>query len=386
MSTILYVILALLLLGIMVTVHELGHFTAARACGIAVRAFGVGFGPKIFSRKSKKSGTEYSLRAIPGGGFCAFYGEDDITGEQEKTDPRSFTIQPAWKRLIVMAAGPIMNFVLAFAAGYQELVDYIHILARKHTLYVPDVPVIGGGLFTYDYCMEHLQELNAVYRSLADDESRRVFLNVIQYKISGCIHYLDAVTAKPEDIYRGILHPSRSEHFVDLGAYNGDTIRELLEYTHHSYSTIHAVEPDRKNFKKLVNFIETADMKRINAYHCAAWCKDTELPFSSKSGRQSVLSPTGETLPARSVDSLLAGAPASFIKMDVEGFEREAIWGAANTIRHYAPKMAIAVYHRNEDIFELPLLVHHLNPKYKLYLRHRLYIPAWETNLYAIPE
>ena len=96
MSTILYVILALLLLGIMVTVHELGHFTAARACGIAVRAFGVGFGPKIFSRKSKKSGTEYSLRAIPGGGFCAFYGEDDITGEQEKTDPRSFTIQPAW--------------------------------------------------------------------------------------------------------------------------------------------------------------------------------------------------------------------------------------------------------------------------------------------------
>ncbi|MBQ2028581.1 MAG: site-2 protease family protein [Clostridia bacterium] len=117
MSTILYVILALLLLGIMVTVHELGHFTAARACGIAVRAFGVGFGPKIFSRKSKKSGTEYSLRAIPGGGFCAFYGEDDITGEQEKTDPRSFTIQPAWKRLIVMAAGPIMNFVLAFVAA-----------------------------------------------------------------------------------------------------------------------------------------------------------------------------------------------------------------------------------------------------------------------------
>ena len=117
MSTILYVILALLLLGIMVTVHELGHFTAARACGIAVRAFGVGFGPKIFSRKSKKSGTEYSLRAIPGGGFCAFYGEDDITGEQEKTDPRSFTIQPAWKRLIVMAAGPIMNFVLVFVAA-----------------------------------------------------------------------------------------------------------------------------------------------------------------------------------------------------------------------------------------------------------------------------
>ncbi len=275
--------------------------------------------------------------------------------------------------------------VLAFAAGYPELIDYIHILARKHTLYVPDVPVIGGGLFTYDYCMEHLQELNTVYRSLADDESRRVMLNVIQFKISGCIHYLDAITTPPEQIYKGILHPSRTENFVDLGAYNGDTIRELLEYTHHSYGTIHAVEPDKKNFKKLVNFIEQSDMKRISAYQCAAWCKDTELPFSSKSGRQSVLSPAGEALPARSVDSLLSGAPASFIKMDVEGFEREAIWGSANTIRHFTPKLAVAVYHRNEDIFELPLLIRHLNPKYKLYLRHRLYIPAWETNLYAVP-
>ena len=276
--------------------------------------------------------------------------------------------------------------VLAFAAGYPELVGTIRALAKRHTLYVPDVPVIGGGLFDYKYCMEHLQELNTVYRSLADDESRRVLLSILQYKISGCIHYLDAVTAETEDIYRGILKPGRAEHFVDLGAYNGDTIRELLEYTHHSYNTIHAVEPDKKNFKKLVGYIEQNEMKRVNAYHCAAWCKDTELPFSSKSGRQSVLSPNGETLPARSVDSLLNSEPASFIKMDVEGFEREALWGASRTILRYQPKLAVAVYHRNEDIFELPLLIRQLCPKYKLYLRHKLYYPAWETNLYAIPE
>ena len=276
--------------------------------------------------------------------------------------------------------------VLGFAAGYPELVDYIHILARKHTLYVPDVPVIGGGLFTYDYCMEHLPELNAVYRSLADDESRRVMLNIIQFKISGLIQYLDACTTSSEEIYQTILRPNRVEDFVDLGAYNGDTVRELLEHTHRSYNTIHAVEPDKKNYKKLVTYIESNHLTRIHAYQCAAWCKDTELPFSSKSGRQSVLSPNGETMSARCVDSLLQGKPASFIKMDVEGFEREAIWGAARTIHHYSPKLAVAVYHRNEDIFELPLLIKRLNPKYQLYLRHKLYIPAWETNLYAIPE
>lgn len=276
--------------------------------------------------------------------------------------------------------------VLAFAAGYPELVELIRNLARRHTLYVPDVPVIGGGLFTYAYCMKHLPELNAVYRSLADDESRRVLLNILQYKISGCIHYLDAVTATDDEIYHGILRPGKAEHFVDLGAYNGDTIRELLEHTHNAYNTVHAVEPDKRNFKKLVRFLEESGLKRINAYNCCAWCKDTELPFASKTGRQSVISTSGERITARSVDSLMQGAPVTFLKMDVEGFEREALWGASKTILHYAPKLTVAVYHRNEDLFELPLLVKKLNPKYQLYLRHKLYYPAWETNLYAVSE
>ncbi len=123
MSTIIYVLLALLLLGIMITVHELGHFCAARACGIAVRAFGVGIGPKILSRKSKKSGTEYSLRLIPCGGFCAFYGEDDAQ-ETHKEDPRSLLLQPAWKRLICTAAGPLMNFVLALVVAFAFFMGY----------------------------------------------------------------------------------------------------------------------------------------------------------------------------------------------------------------------------------------------------------------------
>ncbi len=117
MSSILYILLALLLLGIMVTVHELGHFCAARACGIAVQAFAVGFGPKLVSWKGKKSGTEYSIPLIPCGGFCAFYGEDDTQGQEAKEDPRSMMLQPAWKRLITIASGPLMNFVLAFVVA-----------------------------------------------------------------------------------------------------------------------------------------------------------------------------------------------------------------------------------------------------------------------------
>ena len=111
-----YIILALLLLAILITVHEFGHFLAARAMKIEVREFAIGMGPKLIGWKSKKYETDFSIRVIPLGGFCAFYGEDDAKGES-KDDPRAFPKQNVWKRLFVILMGPVMNFVLAFVVG-----------------------------------------------------------------------------------------------------------------------------------------------------------------------------------------------------------------------------------------------------------------------------
>ena len=108
-----YIVLAILLLAILITVHEFGHFMAARAMKIEVREFAIGMGPKLVGWKSKKYETDFSIRAIPLGGFCAFYGEDDTTGAS-KDDPRAFPKQNVWKRLFVILMGPMMNFVLAF--------------------------------------------------------------------------------------------------------------------------------------------------------------------------------------------------------------------------------------------------------------------------------
>ncbi|MDO5435142.1 MAG: RIP metalloprotease RseP [Clostridia bacterium] len=114
--TVFYVLLAILMLAILIVVHELGHYTAARLMKIEVREFAVGFGPKILGWKSKKYETDFSLRAIPLGGFCAFYGEDDPTGES-KDDPRAFSKQNVWKRMFTILMGPVMNFVLAFVVA-----------------------------------------------------------------------------------------------------------------------------------------------------------------------------------------------------------------------------------------------------------------------------
>lgn len=114
--SLIYILSAILMFGILITVHEAGHFFAARLNRIPVREFAIGFGPKLLKWKSKKHETDFSLRMIPMGGFCAFYGEDDGS-EAAKDDPRYFGNFSALKRLSTIIAGPVMNILLAFAVA-----------------------------------------------------------------------------------------------------------------------------------------------------------------------------------------------------------------------------------------------------------------------------
>jgi regulator of sigma E protease len=109
MSGILYFVVALMVFGLIVFAHELGHYLVARASGIRVLEFAVGFGPKLV--KWRRKDIDYSLRLLPLGGYCKFEGEDESTG-----DPRAFTNAPVGKRFLTIFAGPAMTFVLAYLA------------------------------------------------------------------------------------------------------------------------------------------------------------------------------------------------------------------------------------------------------------------------------
>ena len=102
-----YIVLAIIAFGVLIAVHEGGHFLAAKAFGVKVNEFALGMGPKILKKQGKE--TLYSLRAFPLGGFCAMEGEDSDTG-----DPRAFTAKPAWQRAIILVAGAAMNFLIGF--------------------------------------------------------------------------------------------------------------------------------------------------------------------------------------------------------------------------------------------------------------------------------
>ena len=107
--TFLYVILAVFMFGLLIMLHELGHFLMARLFHVGVNEFSIGMGPKLFSKKGKKYDTAYSLRAFPIGGYVSMVGEDE-----ESDDPAAFTNKPAWQRLLIVAAGPIVNVLLGF--------------------------------------------------------------------------------------------------------------------------------------------------------------------------------------------------------------------------------------------------------------------------------
>ena len=102
-----YIIAAIFIFGVLIAVHELGHFLAAKACGVRVNEFSIGMGPALFHRQ--KGETKYAIRILPIGGYCAMDGEDE-----ESDDPRSLTKQSLWKKLLIFAAGALMNFLAGF--------------------------------------------------------------------------------------------------------------------------------------------------------------------------------------------------------------------------------------------------------------------------------
>jgi len=103
-----YILISILMIGILIALHEFGHFTAAKLCGVKVNEFAIGMGPQILHKKGKE--TDYSFRLFPIGGFCAMEGE----GEEGSDDPRAFPNRPWWQRVIILLAGVAMNFLTGF--------------------------------------------------------------------------------------------------------------------------------------------------------------------------------------------------------------------------------------------------------------------------------
>lgn len=307
--------------------------------------------------------------------ISAIFASDEFVRGQQF---RGFTVQRYSE--VIAQFGEDILIIIAFASERQDVLARFKELAAKHETLAPHLPLFEEEeLVSLPWLAKHEADLKKVYANLADELSRETFAAVLNYKLSGKVEYLfNCDSSRAEDL-RQLFTFGENEVYMDLGAYNGDTVEEFLNLVGGKYQHIIAVEPDRRNYRKLTAMAE--QLGKITVHQCGVWSEAGELGFSDSGGRQSTFLATQKKfVPVNSIDALAQGLPVSYIKMDVEGAELQALAGGEALIRKQQPKMFIAAYHYDVDLFRLPLEIWKLVPEYKIYLRKHPYIPAWELN------
>jgi FkbM family methyltransferase len=183
-----------------------------------------------------------------------------------------------------------------------------------------------------------------------------------------------------------IAKAGKREYLVDCGAYDGDTIRDFVDWTGRKFAKITAFEPDPNNFSKLREYVSKDlpehDVQLINK---GASDKDDILHFSCRANISSVICEEGDTeIEVTTIDHILEGddTPVTMIKMDIEGVELSALIGAQNTIRKYRPMLTICIYHKFDDPIVIPRYLRELVPEYRFYIRNHS-LNMCENVLYA---
>lgn len=293
--------------------------------------------------------------------------------------------------------------LVSFASSLDEVVSRILSMNDEVELYIPEIPVVQNESatdaepFDLDYYRANEEEILKVDTLFADDRSREVYRSLLSHRLTGRIADLFAAVDDRDTVYRTLLHPERYHRYADLGAYNGDTVREILPYATNLLEA-YCMEPDPRNFRKLSEYGNGEDRAKVIPLNFAAYSHRETLSFEVSGNRNATLksgTPNGKRrlVEADALSNLLSGYGSpkiDYIKFDVEGAEREAIRGCLPTIEKDCPELLVSLYHRREDIFALPLLLKaELDARglaYDFYLRRFRYFPAWDLNLYAVPR
>ncbi len=287
--------------------------------------------------------------------------------------------------------------LVSFGSARADVLDAVFSMAERYELYIPDMPLAGEDYFTADFYRENYDKCRAVYALLADDPSRDLFASLLWYKLTGKPEYLKRAQATGDEY--ALLNYAEMRTAIDVGAYRGDTVKEMLENAP-SLEEVIAIEPDEKNYKRLKAYAETLLGVSVSPLHAAAWREAGTHAFASSGNRNATLGADAQknaatasyqhretTVETVKIDNLTLGRKMDYIKYDTEGAEMAALLGSQETIGRDLPHLRISVYHRSEDLFALPLWLHALmGEKYRYYLRRRLTIPAWECELIAVPQ
>ena len=231
------------------------------------------------------------------------------------------------------------------------------------------------------------ENLARLLEVLADDRSREIVRVVVAswFEAPDGENKFKAVMSKDQYFPADIVTLSDREVFVDAGAFNGDSIRDFLSRVGNRFDRIFAYELDRYYFEKLQESVRGLDEqvgKKIRIFNLGLYDENIPVKYQHNLTSSSVNANADEWGNVVRLSDHQRGARISFIKMDIEGAEIKALQGAAEIIKAEHPKLAICTYHEPSHLWEIPLYIKSLNPRYKLRLRHHTDL-EYETVCYA---
>jgi FkbM family methyltransferase len=245
-----------------------------------------------------------------------------------------------------------------------------------------------------DYCQDlphKAYETSAAILNAAslwsDELSAREYVNQIRWRTLGELASIGDPVREESYFLDSLFKLCKGEVFLDCGAYDGDTIQQVLARCE-DFGRILAIEADPHNYKRLTQFAAALNptiRDKVELLNVAVANSPGQLMFRATGGEGAHLSTEGDVaVECVRIDDLLGDGSASFIKMDIEGAELDALHGAAQTIARHRPLLSICVYHRQSDLWTIPAYIASIAPEYKFFLRPHD-VDGWQLVCYAVP-
>jgi FkbM family methyltransferase len=264
--------------------------------------------------------------------------------------------------------------------GCRYVMTFLPLYWKHAEVFLPHYPV--------DLPHKVHQQADEVRRAghlWSDDASRGEYLAQVRWRLTGDFS-LPAPVQHTAYFPLELCPLTDHEVFVDCGAYDGDSIRTFLDQPKKSFKKIYGFEPDPANFRKLREEVSLRAERDSITLQCAAvGAHNGSVTFSGDGNEASSVGKGEMVVNCITLDEVLSGTEPTYIKMDIEGAELDALNGARKIIQRHSPVLAICSYHLQNHLWKIPLLIQSMNPSYSFFLRPHL-LEGWDLVCYAIPK
>ncbi len=269
------------------------------------------------------------------------------------------------------------------ALGCTRVVPF-GLLFWKH----PDVFLPHYAMDLPHRVLEHADTVRAVFDLWSDEASRREYVAQVRWRLH---HDFDALPApvKTEIYFPADIFLTRDDEvFVDCGAFDGDTLRRFLHHRNGRFRRILAFEPDPGNFERLEAYVAELprdQSARIELHRKAVGARRETVRFAAMGNEASFVGTGSLEVESVPLDEVCRSVPPTYLKMDTEGSEPDALLGARRILERDAPALAICAYHRQDHLWRVPALIRAASERYCFFLRPQL-LDVWDLVCYAIPR